>query len=95
MTEAGLLQMLREGAAFVVLGLLLGMGYFAALRQNVERYLAGRALGSAVALHLGRVLLAGLAFVLIAQTGAASLLGALAGFVLARFVALRSAKVGR
>jgi len=79
-------------AASLLLGLLLGMGYFAALRQNVERYLAGRALGPALALHLGRLLLAGLAFVLIAQAGAAALLGALAGFVLARFLALRRAK---
>ena len=99
MSAAALPQMLREGAPLVVLGvllgLLLGMGYFAALRQNVEGYLAGRALGPALALHLGRLLLAGLAFVLIAQVGAAALLGALAGFVLARSVALRSAKLGR
>jgi len=98
MTTAALPQMLRDGAPFVVLGvglgLLLGMGYFAALRQNVERYLAGRALGPALALHLGRLLLAGLAFVLIAQAGAAALLGALGGFVLARFLALRRAKAG-
>jgi F1F0 ATPase subunit 2 len=99
MTQAALPQTLGEGASLallgVLLGLLLGMGYFAALRQNVERYLAGRALGPALALHLGRLLLVGLAFVLIAQVGAAALLGALGGFVLARFVALRSAKVGR
>lgn len=99
MTGPALPELLRGSAPLVLLGVLLGLvlgaGYFAALRQNVEGYLARRALGSAVALHLGRLLLAGLVFVLIAQVGAAALLGALTGFVLARSVALRSAKLGR
>jgi F1F0 ATPase subunit 2 len=85
-------QILREATPFIVLGVLLGAGYFAALRQNVERYVAGAPLGPTVALHLGRLLLAGLAFALIAEAGAAALLGALAGFVLARALAVRRAR---
>ena len=86
---ASLAEMLRA-APFVLLGILLGAGYFAALRSNVERYLLGWSIGPAVALHFGRLLLAGVAFVLIAQAGAAALLGALGGFLLARSIALRS-----
>jgi F1F0 ATPase subunit 2 len=82
-------QILRDAAPFVLLGALLGAGYFAALRQNVEQYLGGAPLGPALALHLGRLLLAGLVFALIARAGAAALLGALAGFVLARTLAVR------
>ena len=90
MSTARLAEMLGAGAPFVLLGLLLGAGYFAALRWNVERYLSGRAPGPAVAFHLGRLLVAGVGFVLIAQAGAAPLLGALLGFLLARAFALRS-----
>jgi F1F0 ATPase subunit 2 len=87
-------QILRDAAPFILLGVLLGAGYFAALRQNVERYVAGRPLGPTVALHLGRLLLAGLAFALIAEAGAAALLGALAGFVFARALAVRRMRAG-
>jgi F1F0 ATPase subunit 2 len=85
-------QILGDATPFILLGAVLGAGYFAALRQNVERYVTGRPIGPAVALHLGRLLLAGLAFALIAQAGAAPLLGALVGFLLARFVAVRSGR---
>lgn len=87
-------QTLRDAAPFILLGALLGAGYFAALRQDVERYVAGRPLGPTVALHLGRLLLAGLAFALIAEAGAAALLGALAGFLLARTLAVRRVRTG-
>ena len=93
MSAARLTEVLREGAPFVLLGALLGAGYFAALRLNVERYLSGRPPGPAVALHLGRLLLAGVGFVLIGHAGATALLGALLGFLLARSVALRSPKI--
>jgi hypothetical protein len=82
--------MLRAAAPFVLLGALLGAGYFAALRSNVERYLFGRSIGAAVALHCGRLLFAGVAFALIAHAGGVALLGALGGFLLARTLALRS-----
>jgi F1F0 ATPase subunit 2 len=90
MSAARIVEVLGEGAPFVLLGALLGIGYFGALRSNVERYLFGRSIKAAVALHCGRLLFAGVAFVLIAQAGAAALLGALGGFLLARTLALCS-----
>ena len=92
--SATLAELLRQAAPFVLLGVLLGAGYFTALRQNVERYLAGAPLGPSLALHLGRLLLVGLAFALIARAGAPALLGALAGFLLARAFAVRLARTG-
>ncbi len=92
--SATLAEILRAAAPFALLGALLGAGYFAALRQNVERYLAGAPLGPSLALHLGRLLLAGLAFALIARAGATALLGALAGFLLARALAVRLVRTG-
>jgi F1F0 ATPase subunit 2 len=89
MSAAHVTELLGEGTPFVLLGALLGAGYFAALRLNVERYLSGRSLGPAVALHLCRLLLAGVGFVLIVQAGAVPLLGALLGFLLARSLTLR------
>jgi F1F0 ATPase subunit 2 len=91
--NTGSTELLRVGAPFVVLGAALGAGYFAALRLNVERYLLGRSPGPAVALHLGRLLLAGVGFALIAQAGAVPLLGALVGFSIARALALRSRRI--
>jgi F1F0 ATPase subunit 2 len=88
-------QILRDAAPFLVLGCLLGVAYFAALRHDVERYLGGAPLGLTLALHLGRLLIGGLAFALIARAGAAALLGALAGFVLARTLAVRLVRAGQ
>jgi F1F0 ATPase subunit 2 len=89
MTAARLMEMLGTATPFVLLGVVLGAGYFAALRSSVERYLFSRSIGVALALHCGRLLFAGVAFVLIAQAGAAALLSALGGFLLARTMALR------
>ena len=93
MSGAGLTEALGDGAPFVLLGALLGAVYFIALRLNVARYLSGGSLGPALALHLGRLLLAGAGFALIAPSGAVPLLGALLGFLLARSFALRSGKI--
>ena len=84
-----LVEILREAAPFALLGAIVGAGYFAALRYNVERYLSPRPLGGAVMLHLGRLVVAGVAFALIARAGATPLLGALLGFLLARSLAIR------
>jgi F1F0 ATPase subunit 2 len=92
MSVARLTAVLGDGAPFLLLGALLGAGYFVTLRLNVERYLLGRSLGPAVALHLGRLLLAGVGFAVVAKAGAVPLLGALIGFLLARALALRSQK---
>lgn len=90
MTSAQVVDLLRAAAPFVLLGALLGAGYFAALRFSVERYLGGRSTGQAVALHVGRLLLAGAGFALIARAGAAPLLAALVGFMIARSLAIRA-----
>ncbi len=92
--SATLAEILRAAAPFGLLGALLGAGYFTALRHNVERYLAGAPLGPSLALHVGRLALAGIALALIAKAGAAALLGALAGFLLARALAVRLARSG-
>jgi F1F0 ATPase subunit 2 len=90
MSTARLAEILGHATPFVLLGALIGAGYFAALGLNVQRYLSGRSLGQAIALHIGRLLLAGAGFALIARSGAVPLLGALSGFLLARALALRS-----
>ena len=92
MSVARLTAVLGDGAPFLQRGALRGAGYFVTLRLNVERYLLGRSLGPAVALHLGRLLLAGVGFAVVAKAGAVPLLGALIGFLLARALALRSQK---
>ena len=92
MSTARLPEILGQGAPFILLGALIGAGYFAALKLNVERYLSDRPLGPTIALHLGRLLLAGVGFALIALAGVVPLLGGLGGFLLARAVALRSAR---
>lgn len=92
MSPTSFARILGQGAPFVLLGALIGAGYFATLKLNVERYLSDRALGPTIALHLGRLLLAGLGFALIAPGGAVPLLGSLLGFLLARAVALRLAR---
>lgn len=70
-------------AAFLVLGVLLGAGYFAALRIEVGRIVGGLPARYAILMHVARLAGAGLAFWLVAQFGAAALLAALAGFTLA------------
>jgi F1F0 ATPase subunit 2 len=87
-----LVQILRDAAPFALLGTIVGAGYFAALRYNVERYLSPRPLGTAVMLHLTRLVLAGIAFALIARAGAVPLLGALLGFLVARALAIRGVR---
>jgi hypothetical protein len=73
-------------------GLLFGLGYFALLRRSVGLLLEPGKRGLGVALTLGRLAVAALLLYLAARLGAAALLAALAGFVAARFVALRRNK---
>ena len=86
MSAARLPEILGQAVPFVLLGALIGAGYFTVLRLNVPYYLSGRSLGPAIGLHLGRLLLVGTGFFLIAPAGAVPLLAALCGFVLARAV---------
>jgi hypothetical protein len=70
-------------AAFVVIGVLLGAGYFAVLRIQVRRIVGGLPARYAILIHVARLAAAGLVFWVVAQFGAAALLAALAGFTLA------------
>jgi hypothetical protein len=79
-------------AMMAVAGILFGLLYFAALRRSVA-LIAGRGgwLG-ALALTLARLGAAGAFLFGTAKLGAVPLLAAFAGFLLARAVALRSAR---
>lgn len=83
-----MIDLARMAAPFVLFGTLLGALHFAMLRYNVGAYLGGAGL-RAVGLHLGRIVLVGAAFALVARAGALPLLATLAGFVLARFPTMR------
>jgi len=73
----------------LIVGLVFGLGYFYILKRSVLLLLqpGNRSLG--VALTLGRLVLAALLLWQAAQSGAIVLLSGLAGFVVARFIALR------
>jgi F1F0 ATPase subunit 2 len=77
-----------------LLGAALGFAYFSALRLNARLYLAEGPLWRPVVLHLLRIVGVVSAFVLIAPYGAGALLGALAGFVVMRFVLVRPERSG-
>lgn len=70
------------------LGLVMGLGFFLALRLNVRLYRQGGLSAWAIAFHGGRLLLAALGFTLFAAQGAPALLAALAGFGIARLASL-------
>jgi F1F0 ATPase subunit 2 len=72
-----------------LLGAALGFAYFRALRLSARLYVAGGPMWRPVVLHVVRIVGVVAAFVLIAPHGAGALLGALAGFVAARFVVVR------
>jgi hypothetical protein len=73
----------------LVAGLVFGLGYFYVLKRSVTLLLqpGNRSLG--IALTLGRLILAALLLWQAAHLGAMALLSGLAGFVVARFIALR------
>jgi len=74
--------------AFLLLGILLGAGYFALLFVAVTQYRPGAAVGKAIVPHLARLAVAIIGFWLIAQFGPSALLASLAGFT-AALAALR------
>ena len=71
-------------------GLIFGLVYFAALRRTVALFAEGRSRFSPLALTLGRVVAALIFLGVAAHLGAASLLAAFIGFLLARTIALRA-----
>ena len=79
-------------AVFAAAGLVLGMGYFASLRRGVRIAVARHAWLPYMLLALARIAAAALFFTFAARWGMAALLGALAGFLLARQLAARAAR---
>jgi hypothetical protein len=73
-------------------GLVFGLMHFAALRRTVELYNGGRSGLAAAALTLGRIAGTIVYFCLAAKLGALPLLSSFLGFLLARTLALRSAR---
>jgi hypothetical protein len=73
----------------LVLGILLGLAYFRAVRLSAERFVQGRRVALAITLTLGRLLLLGGLLVLIVRQGALPLLAFALGFLVARALAMR------
>ena len=67
---------------FLLLGFVLGAGYFALLYAEVGQFVRGASARYAIVTHLLRLAVAVLVFWLIAQYGATALLASLAGFTL-------------
>ena len=76
--------------SYAVVGLAAGLAYFAVLRINIRLYLDGTARWQPLILHGVRIAAAIALFWVLATRGAAPMLAGLAGFVTARFVALKS-----
>jgi len=74
---------------FLVIGALLGLGYFGLLRWNVQLYIRNSGTPRSLSVHAVRMGGAAAAFAAIARTGAPSLLAAVAGFQLVRVLAVR------
>ncbi len=92
MTAQTLIPSLAFAAGFAVAGLLCGRVYFAALRRSVELYAGGGSRLAPAALTLGRIAGAVLFLGVAAQFGALPLLAAFLGFLLARGLAVRTAR---
>jgi N-ATPase, AtpR subunit len=73
-------------------GFAFGLLYFATLKRSIAVFAGGRGLLAALGLTLARFAAAVVFLGLAAQFGAAVLLAALVGFLLARTLALRSAR---
>lgn len=73
-------------------GLMAGMAYFASLRRGVQRSVARGAWSGLMLSAIARVALAALFFALAVHWGLPALLGAFAGFLFARHLAVRAAR---
>lgn len=81
---------LAHAAAALIAGLAVGGCHFASLRLNARLFGAGHA-ARAGGLQLARIVLTSVALFALARFGALALIAGMAGFLLARGVALRSA----
>jgi F1F0 ATPase subunit 2 len=84
---------LSEAAVYLAAGAVLGTAYFVLLLRAVRAHAGRGATSRVVSLYFLRLALAGSAFWVIAQQGAAPLLLAMLGFVLARTAVQR--RIGR
>jgi len=73
-----------------VAGVVLGLVYFASLKRSVTMFVGGKGWLGPVVLTLGRIGAAVALLYLAAKLGAASLLAAFIGFLMARALALRA-----
>jgi hypothetical protein len=73
-------------------GLLLGLIYFATLKRSVNLFVGGKGWFGPLALTLGRIGAAAAFLFVAAKLGAAPLLAAFIGFLIARVLALRAEK---
>lgn len=76
----------------LALGALLGTLHFVLLRHMVDALVAGGPIAGALAASVLRLAVAGGVLWTVAQQGALPLLAVLAGFLIARFVILKSRK---
>ena len=79
-------------SAAALVGLVVGLVYFAVLRRTVELYTKGRSGFTVIAPTLGRIAGAIAFFGLTARLGALPLLSSFLGFLSARMLALRVAR---
>lgn len=95
MTGAASISTLIPAAIMGPAGTAFGLAYFTALRWTADLYCAnyGGALAP-VALTLGRIAGAVIFLALAARLGAAPLIGACLGFLVARAIAVRSVRRG-
>jgi len=92
MTGASLTSAALLGSASAGFGLVFGLAYFAALRRTADLFSAGKGYLLPAALTFCRFTGAVAVFGLAAWLGALPLLAALLGFLLARAIALRTAR---
>lgn len=78
-----------RAGGFAALGLGAGLAYFRALAAAVTQTLEAGPRARPVALHVARVVLAGIFFWAVSTQGAVALLAAFAGFLAARRIARR------
>ncbi len=80
------------GIAACIGGIALGLAYFTAMRWSTDAFVQGDDWRRALMLTLVRLAGAAVAFVLIAQAGPVALVSAFVGFLIARALALSSAR---
>ena len=75
-------------------GLVFGLVYFASLKRSVTLFVGGKGWFGPLALTLGRIGVAVAFLYVAAKLGAAPLLAAFIGFLMARVLALRERRAG-